>query len=168
MDTPLALYVKYSQCSLTMVDLGIRVGNKIQTLSKVCPCRKCVQCLSMSNVCPEYVQCCNVTTDQGIRFDPCPMSVHVKFLSKVCPQSGIMSLSNLFWTMSWQTLDFLVQSLSKQLFIGPELYRLCTLLEREWMKIVFCFWLDGQWTGSGQGWDRDWILCPVSVQPTIG
>ena len=28
--------------------------------------------------------------------------------------------------------------------------------------------LDGHWTGIGQGLDKHWILRPISVQPTIG
>ena len=75
-------------------------------------------------------------------------------------------LNIIHWTKSGQMLDCQVQSLSIQLVIGQELYKLCISLDGEWTEPVLIILLDRHLTGLGQRLDSDWIWCPISVQPS--
>ena len=70
-------------------------------------------------------------------------------------------------TMSRQILDFYVQSLSKSLLHGQELYIHWTDIVLDWTDSLLFLSLDRHLTGFGQALDRDWIWCPISVQPPI-
>ena len=118
--------------------------SQIQTLSRVCPCPNYVLGLSPTWVCPDIVQLQNFNT-----------------VWRSC------------WTISGQTMDLHVQSLSKPKCVGQRLDRHCTFVgqhmdipctwtdigqtvDRPWTKIGFLVQEEGQWKLNRQ---RDTLFC---------
>ena len=91
--------------------------------------------------------------------------------SEVCPKF-VQSKNGTIFNLSGQYLDNICICLSNLCPSVSELGRGSTELglyfDGASTNSLHDLFLDSHWTVIGQGLDKDWILRPVSVQPTIG
>ena len=141
--------------------LDVETGNKIRSLSIVCPCLKYVQSLSnvqsLSTLCPPIKMWYsgglkNCWTGYGQTLD-----ANIQFLSKYLR-------NKLFWTGYGQTLDAYVQCLSKLSLVGHPFDVLYIFDKNCWTCCWQNLYVDRPMTEIGQLLDRSWIFCQKIVQ----
>ena len=138
---------------------GWALGHGPQVMkSKLCPEFVYIQCLSRVCPCPMSVQ----SLSKPLKETP-PATKNLSFVhrlstSNICPDLvqywNLKFLSSFYWTIFGQKLDFCPISVQEPLsWTGP-------------LQTLDTLYYSWDWTDIGQGLDRDWILRPISVQPT--
>ena len=126
---------------------------------KLCP--EFVHVQWVSNICPMCQF--HLSKTQNVN----PEFIFLKY--KFCPKFVQMKNGTIFYC-SGQALDNLWISLSNLCPSVDELDRGLTGLGLFWdgdlTDPLHGLFLDSPWTGIGQGLDKRWIFCPISVQPT--
>ena len=136
---------------------GRWAGNKVQTMSKACPCAKFVHWLAMYKVCPEFVKNYTITTDKGMKSNHCPKSVQVQCLSNV-------KCFDLWTHYLEQSLDKYWISMSNLCPISTLLDGNCTNSVLHWTESGQSLYLMFYWTDIWQGFDRYWTEIRFFVQ----
>ena len=127
-----------------------------QWASKVCQ-----ECLSISNDCPESVQHLICFICQKVKIQAMSRYCPSASLSRVCPIWNFVFFKSFDWTMFGQMLDFLVQSLSKNLSLDRHLTGLGHRLDRPCILPAFGQAMDKAWTDLRQRLDFLSSLCPT-------